>query len=277
MNESATNCFRELQEELANATLQSIDENEPFTLETDASEIALSAVLQQNGRPVAFWSRMLSQSEKRYASVEKEAASIVESIRKWSHFLLPRKFTVITDQNSVAFMFGNSKRNKIKNDKILRWKIELSQFCFDIVYRKGKYNVVPDALSRIYCASTTTNALYNIHADLCHPGVTRMYHYVRLHNLPYSLDNVKSMIESCRICCETKPRFFKPPPAILIKSTQPFERLSIDFKGPLPSATKNHYFLTVVDEFSRFPFVFACSDVSSRTVISCLNSLFRRK
>ena len=68
--------------------------------------------------------------------------------------------------------------------------------------------------------------------------------------------------------------FFKPPIVNLIKRLQPFERLSTDFKGPLPSKTKNHYIFTVVDEFSRFHFVFACKDTSSRTVISCLRSLF---
>ena len=274
LNENAVNCFRQLQNELANATLKAIDYAIPFSLETDASNVALSAVLHQNGRPVAFWSRTLTSNEKRYASIEKEAAAIVESIRKWSHFLLPQKFTIVTDQNSVRFMFDKIHRNKIKNDKIMRWRIELSQYCYDIVYREGKFNVVPDALSRVYCASTTVNALYRIHADLCHPGVTRMYHYVRIRNLPYSLNDVKRMIEGCTICSEIKPRFYKPPQGTLIKCSQPFERLSLDFKGPLPSATKNHYFLTVVDEFSRFPFIFPCSDISSRTVILCLNSLF---
>ena len=45
-------------------------------------------------------------------------------------------------------------------------------------------------------------------------------------------------------------------------------------KGLLPSTTKNHYFLTVVDEFSSFPFVFSCNDVSSHILILCLNLLF---
>ena len=58
-----------------------------------------------------------------------------------------------------------------------------------------------------------------------------------------------------------------------IKATQPFERLSIDFKGPLPSSTTNKYILTVVDEFSRFPFAFPCRDVSTATVIGSLNTL----
>ena len=101
-----------------------------------------------------------------------------------------------------------------------------------------------------------------------------MYHYIRQRNLPYSLDDVKTMTSACAIRCEIKPKFFKPPVVNLIKSSQPFERLSMDFKDPLPSKTKNHYIFTVVVEFSQFPFVFACKDTSSRTVISCLRSLF---
>ena len=102
--------------------------------------------------------------------------------------------------------------------------MELSQYCYDIVYRQGKFNVVSDALSQVYCAATTVNALYRIHAGLCHLGITRMYHYIRQRNLPYSLD------DTCAIC-EIKPKFFKPPIVNLIKSSQPFERLSMDFKG----------------------------------------------
>ena len=50
--------------------------------------------------------------------------------------------------------------------------------------------------------------------------------------------------------------------------------MNIDFKGPLPSATQNKYFLTIIDENSRFPFVFPCPNISSQTVIKCLNQLF---
>ena len=46
--------------------------------------------------------------------------------------------------------------------------------------------------------------------------------------------------------------------AILIKATQPFERISIDFKGPLLSFSKHTYLLVIVDKFSRFPFAYAC-------------------
>ena len=207
LNKNAVRCFYELKSELADTALASVDKIAPFTLETNASDVAVSAVLQQNGRPVAFWSRTLNSNENRYANVEKEAAAIVEAIRRWSHYLLRRKF-IITDQNSMAFMFGNSRRNRIKNDKIMRWRMELNQY-YDIVYQ-GKFNVVSDTLSRVYCTAATVNALYRIHAGLCHPGITGMYHYVRQRNLPYSLDDVKRMTSACAICCEIKPKFFKP-------------------------------------------------------------------
>ena len=156
----------------------------------------------------------------------------------------------------------------------MRWRTELAQCSCDIIDRQGKLNVAPDALSRAYCASTSENKLYAIHADLCHSGIRRMYHFIRTKNLLYSWKDVKIMRKNCRICCEIKPRLFEPPQAQLMKSTQPFERIGIDFKGPLPSTSQNHYFLRIVDEYSRFPFVYPCADTSSKTVISCLKSFF---
>ena len=75
-------------------------------------------------------------------------------------------------------MYDSKNHGKIKNSKILRWRTELSLFDFEIVYRAGKFNMATDTLSRDYCANVTLNYLHEIHCALCHPGVTRMYHYV---------------------------------------------------------------------------------------------------
>ena len=82
LNEEALCAFNNMKHELESATLQTIDEKLPFTVETDASDFALAAILNQGGRPVAFFSRTLHKSEKSHPAVEKEACSIVEALRK---------------------------------------------------------------------------------------------------------------------------------------------------------------------------------------------------
>ena len=102
-----------------------------------------------------------------------------------------------------------------------------------------------------------------------------MAHFVRRQNLPFSIEDIKQMSASCPVCAELKPRFYGADPGKLIKATSPFERLNnIDFKGPFLTETNNRYILTVVDEYSRFPFAFPCSDMTSSTVVKCLSELF---
>ena len=85
--DEAMRSFKLLKSELAEVSLGIIDENIPFVVETDASNFALSATLNQNNRPVAFFSRTLHKPELNHLSVEKDAFAIVEAIRKWSHLL----------------------------------------------------------------------------------------------------------------------------------------------------------------------------------------------
>ena len=68
-------------------------------------------------------------------------------------------------------MLGNSRRSKIKNEEIMLWRKKLSQYCYDIVYLQGKFNVASDSLPRVYCAGTIVNALYRIYSVY----VTREY------------------------------------------------------------------------------------------------------
>ena len=82
------------------------------------------------------------------------------------------------------------------------------------------------------------------------------------------------MIKQCDVCQRCKPNFHKPPQENIIKAMKPFECLSIDFKGPIPSATKNIYMLTIIDEYLRFPFVYPCENTNTDTVIACLSQLF---
>jgi hypothetical protein len=273
MPKCCVNDFERLKNDIVKSAVTTIEDEIPFVVETDASEHSIAATLSQAGRPVAFFSRTLNKSERGHSSVEKEAYSIVEALKKWRHFLIGRHlFQLITDQKSVSFMFNAKHSSKIKNEKIQRWRLELSCFSYDIIYRPGRHNTVADAFSRV-CGSTKMKNLLDLHQALCHPGVTRMLHWVRSRNMPYSVEDIRSMTASCPICAELKPQFVKGH-GTLIKATAAFERISLDFKGPLPSNTRNKYLLTIVDEYSRFPFAYPCQNITSETVIQCLSHLF---
>ena len=114
----------------------------------------------------------------------------------------------------------------------------------------------------------------DLHKELGCPGVTRLWHFVRSKNLSYALDDVKKCCSRCVTCAEIKPQFYSMKNSTLIKASHPMERLNVDFKGPVPSSTKNCYFICIVDEYSRFPFCFPCSDTSANTVIGCLERIF---
>ena len=266
--------FRRLKLDLKDSALKTIDYNQEFVVETDASDFCIAATLNQMGRPVAFFSRTLSPCEIKHHAVEKEAAAIVESVREWRHFLVGRKFKLITDQKSISFMFDNTRKSKIKNVKISRWRVELSQYKFDISYRPGVANKAVDTFSRIASIGHPLKDLQELHEQLCHPGVTRLTHFIRARNLPYSQNEVRTVSGNCKSCSLLKPHFIQTQ-GTLITATAPFQRLNVDFKGPLPVSTKgNQYLLTIIDEYSRFPFAYPCRDMTSTTVTQCFNHLF---
>ena len=126
----------------------------------------------------------------------------------------------------------------------------------------------------MYCAVVDSDSLFKLHCTLCHPGITRLVAFIRSRNLAFPGEDVRRVTNSCETCNECKPRFYKPNTTPLIKATQAYECLNIDFKGPLLSSSHNKYILTIIDEYSRFPFAFACADVSTETVIKCLTQLF---
>ena len=155
----------------------------------------------------------------------------------------------------------------------MRWRMEFSCYNIYIVYRPGKENIPPETLSRGNCDAMNSWSLAELHQALCHPGVTRMFHF----NVPkFALfdGGCERMIRSCHICAECKPWFHKPDPAHLVKATQHFKQLNFNFKGPLVSYSNNRYLLKVKKEYSRFPFLFSCANMITATVIKCFCGLF---
>ena len=116
LSEEASQALREMKDKLAKATLQPIDKAIPITVETDASDFAISATLNQNDRPVVFHARTLSNARQKHSAMQKEAYAVIKALQKWKRLLLEKHFDLVTDQRSVSFMLNLKHASKIKND-----------------------------------------------------------------------------------------------------------------------------------------------------------------
>jgi hypothetical protein len=125
------------------------DPTKPFTVTTDASDLAMGAVLSQDQgkgeQPIAFESRKLSPAEQNYPVHEKELLAIVHAIKLWRIYLEGQQFTIITDHASLEYIKSQSTLSR----RQARWLETLQSVTYEVKYRPGKTNVVADALSRI--------------------------------------------------------------------------------------------------------------------------------
>ena len=128
IDSDAAEAFELLKIDLSRSCLGCVYEDKPFTLECDASDHTIAAILNQDGRPVSFFSRTLSKSEINYPPIEKEALAIIESVRKYSYLLANTSFNLVTDQKALSFIFKKNHNSKVKNSKLCLWRLELSSF-----------------------------------------------------------------------------------------------------------------------------------------------------
>ena len=152
---------------------------------------------------------------------------------------------LITNQRSLSFIFDLKHPSKVKNDKIQPWRLELPSYDFSAIYRPANKNNAIDTFSQAISSSvvSASGSLKSLHDSLCHPGITRMWHYVNTKNLPYSFEEVKTMVKSCKGCPEVKATFYKPEISQhLIKAIQPFKRISMDFQGTVASIIRNNIY-----------------------------------
>lgn len=115
-----------------------------FTIECDASDKVVGGVLSQEGRPVAFFSEKLNEAKQKYSTYDLEMYGIVQSLRKWRHYLLPKEFVVYIDNLAPSFLNSQDKLNH----QHMKWMEYLQAFTFTIKHKKGVANKVVDGLSR---------------------------------------------------------------------------------------------------------------------------------
>ena len=120
------------------------DYTKPFEVYTDASDVSIGGFLMQEGHPVAFESRKLNETERKYTVHEKEMTAVVHCLRLWQHHILWSRFVVFTDNVANSYFITQKKLSP----KQVRWQKFLAEFDFAFEYKPGKVNSVADALSR---------------------------------------------------------------------------------------------------------------------------------
>ncbi|BES98873.1 Hypothetical Protein NTJ_11689 [Nesidiocoris tenuis] len=135
------------------------DPKMPLKLSVDASAKAVGAVLMHKypdgDRPIAYASQLLSDTQQKYASIEREAYAIIFGVTKFRDFLFGQKFDLITDHRPLLYIFGSKKGLPVyAANRVQRWAYMMSNFDYNIRCVRSKDNCA-DYLSRIDWPRTT--------------------------------------------------------------------------------------------------------------------------
>ena len=154
--ETHQSCFDKLKEALTTTTvLAHFDPKMPIGLACDASAVGIGAVIYHkypdgSERPIAYASKTLSDSERNYSQIEREALSIVFGIKKFHQHLYGHKFSLLTDHKPLLAIFSPRKGiPAMAASRLQRWAILLSAYTYDIEYKPTKEHGNADMLSRL--------------------------------------------------------------------------------------------------------------------------------
>ena len=119
--------------------------HQPFTVETDACQDGIGAVLMQKNQPIAFLSKALGEKHKALSIYEKEFLALIMAVDKWRHYLERGEFVIQTDHKSLAYLKEQNLHSEMQRKAMTR----MMGLNFKIIYKKGKENIAADALSRV--------------------------------------------------------------------------------------------------------------------------------
>jgi hypothetical protein len=145
-SDQATAAFEALKQVMSTtAVLQLPNFQKQFTVETDACDSGIGAVLMQDQHPLAFLSKPLSIQHRQLSIYEKEFLALIMAVERWRPYLQRGEFLVKTDHSSLTFLEKQELQSPLQRKAMAR----LMGLQFKIIYRQGAENHAADALSRI--------------------------------------------------------------------------------------------------------------------------------
>ena len=215
---------------------------------------------------MAYASRSLNNVETHFTTSEKELLAIVWATKYFRPFLYGRRFKIISDHKPLVWIMNV----KDPGSRLLRWKIQLAEYDYEITYKRGSQNTNADALSRIGSVSKggersdefdeerKRQILYEFHDSPVggHRGMNKTYRAIKSQYLwPNMRREVEEYVKQCRSCQVNKiltPKH-KAPMEITTTAKHPFDKCYLDIVGPLPVTQGNKkYILTFQDDLSKY-------------------------
>ncbi|GFT97087.1 hypothetical protein TNCV_177131 [Trichonephila clavipes] len=237
-------------------------------LHTDSCKQGYGAILLQEAEdgklhPVYYMSKKTNIAEEKYDSYELEVLAIINTLKKFRVYLLGQHFKIVTD--CVQHFRRLQKKELIT--RIARWALQLEEFDYEIEHRAGSRMKHVDALSRypvmMVCNDTLTSKLKKAQEEddniqTLKSLLEKQESEEFLSEMVYSTTNKKT---------GKKEGFLNP----IFKESIPLSTYHVDFIGPLPSKNKSYqHIFTVVDEFTKFTWLYPVKTVSAESAIEKL-------
>ena len=122
------------------------DSEKEVTLQVDASKNGLGATIMQEGRPVAYASKLLNSTEQNYAQIEKELYAVLYGCKRFHEYLYGRHVTVESDHKPLETILR--KPLALAPPRLQRMILALQKYSITLIHRPGKEIPVADTLSR---------------------------------------------------------------------------------------------------------------------------------
>ena len=162
--------FAKVKEELAKPTVLALyDPAAETKISADASSYGLGAVLMQKEdtqwKPVAYASRSMSETEQRYAQIEKEGLAVTWACEKFASYILGKRISIETDHKPLVPLLGTKDLDNLP-PRVLRFCLRLARFDYTISHVPGKALYAADTLSRAPLESSETDSSPQGEAEL---------------------------------------------------------------------------------------------------------------
>ena len=281
----AKTALERLKSKLSNRTsLKPVMSSTPFDLFTDASGIGLGGALFQQGKPVGYFSRKLSETETRYSTFDREALAMVAAIKYFRHFILNAKVTVWCDHKPLEPWLSKPPTT----DRHARWLTQVQEIDMTIKHISGMSNALADSLSRpklkqIACVAAIAklpqvpinqrSTLMAAAHGLGHAGIRRTLSILRTRGFWKGMArDVKQWIQGCHPCQAMKNNHNVTRQPMHFPPTSRFSTVHVDIVGPLPpSHSGARYLLTMIDHYTKWAEAVPLQDISAE---SCAREFF---